>query len=179
MIIRMLIVFITISINSVAENDISLNTVPMVDLKKYSGTWYEIAKIPNRFQKNCISDTTATYNLSDNGRISVVNKCLDKKGKLLVAEGIAKIVDTNSNSKLKVSFFSIFGWHLFWGDYWIIGLGDDYDYAIIGHPDRKYGWILNRTPQLSKEKNEEIFKIIENSGYNPDKFEFPKQDYND
>lgn len=179
MIIKILIIFIAISTNCFAENATSLNTVKRVDLKKYKGTWYEIAKIPNRFQKKCVSDTTATYELYDDSRINVVNKCFDKNGKLLVAKGIAKIVDTNSNSKLKVSFFSIFGWHLFWGDYWIIGLGDDYDYAIIGHPDRKYGWILNRTPQLSKEKNEEIFKIIENSGYNPDKFEFPKQDYND
>ncbi len=173
MIIKILIISIAISINCFAEKTNPINTVANVDLKKYTGTWYEIAKISNRFQKKCVSDTTATYELSDHGRISVVNKCVDKNGNLIVAKGIAKIVDTNSNSKLKVSFFSIFGWYLFWGDYWIIGLGDDY--AIIGHPDRKYGWILSRTPQLSQEKMEEIFLIIENKGYNTDEFEFTKQ----
>ncbi|NIP32257.1 MAG: hypothetical protein GTN59_17545 [Candidatus Dadabacteria bacterium] len=176
MIIKIFILFIAISINCFAENTTPLNTVAKVDLKKYKGTWHEIAKIPNRFQKECVSNTTATYELSDDGRISVVNKCFDKNGKIIVAEGIAKIVDTNSNSKLKVSFFSIFGWYLFWGDYWIIGLGDDYNYAIIGHPDRKYGWILSRTPKLLEEKKEEVFSILENNGYNPGEFKYTKQD---
>lgn len=179
MIIKILIIYIAISINCFAEDPTSLNTVERVDLKKYKGTWYEIAKIPNRFQKRCVSDTTATYELSDDSRISVVNKCVDKNGKLLVAKGIAKIVDTNSNSKLKVSFFSIFGWYLFWGDYWIIGLGDNYDYAIIGHPNRKYGWILSRTPKLIEEKKEEIISIIENNGYDPINFEFTEHNIKD
>jgi len=103
--------------------------------KKYTGTWYEIAKIPNSFQKDCVSNTTASYKLRDDGMILVVNKCMDNDGGLRDVDGIAKIVDKDTNAKLKASFFSILGWHIIRGDYWIIGLGDDYEYAIVGHPE--------------------------------------------
>ncbi len=86
------------------------------------------------------------------------------------AEGLAKVVDTKSNSKLEVSFVSIFGIHLFWGDYWIIGLPDDYSYVVIGTPNRKYGWILSRTPQLPEDKLNEAYDVLRENGYNPKDF---------
>ena len=119
----------------------TLEVVPHVDLKKYLGKWYEIARLPARFEEGC-SDITATYSLSDDGTISVLNEC-KKNGKVKRAKGKAKVVDKNTGAKLKVTFF----WP-FYGDYWIINLGNDYDYAVVGTPNRKYLWILSRTPQM-------------------------------
>lgn len=149
--------------------------VKSVDLKKYAGLWYEIAKIPNRFQKHCKSGTTAQYNLLGDGKIEVINSCIDEDGEKDETEGIAKIVDGSSNAKLEVSFVSILGINLFWGDYWIIGLDNNYEYAVIGTPTRKYGWILSRTPKLSQEKFNETFEILKSQGYDTKKFEMSVQ----
>ncbi|HEX9973559.1 MAG TPA: lipocalin family protein [bacterium] len=157
------------------QNEKPLKTVPNVNLNRYKGLWYEIAKIPNRFQRKCASGTTAQYALREDGKIDVINRCFDKEGKLIEAKGIAQVADSESNTKLKVSFVKIFGLSLFWGDYWIIGLGENYEYAIVGVPDRKYGWILSRTPSLSQEKLEEIYKILREQGYNPEEFEMTQQ----
>lgn len=148
-----------------------VTTVGSVDLERYAGLWYEIAKIPNRFQKKCTGDTTAVYRLRDDGRLDVENRCKDRSGSFKTARGVAKVVDTDSNAKLKVSFVKLFGKRLFWGDYWIIGLGDDYEYAIVGHPKRKYGWILSRTPALDDAMKERIQAELRAQGYDPDDFE--------
>lgn len=157
----------------VSEQEIKTEpkVVKHVDLKKYVGLWYEIAKIPNRFQKHCKSGTTAQYRLLDNGKIEVINSCIDENGEKDEAEGIAKIVDLKTNARLEVSFVSILGINLFWGDYWIIGLDSNYEYAIIGTPNRKYGWILSRTPKLSEEKLNAAFEVLNEQGYDPKKFE--------
>jgi len=152
-----------------------LKTVQSVDLKRYKGLWYEIAKIPNRFQRKCASRTTAQYALREDGKLDVINRCNTQERKVIEARGIARIVDSESNAKLKVSFVKILGISLFWGDYWIIGLGEEYDFAVVGTPSRKYGWILSRTPSLSQEKLEEIYKILREQGYNPDEFEITPQ----
>jgi apolipoprotein D and lipocalin family protein len=151
--------------------------VNSVDLDRYIGMWYEIAKIPNRFQKDCARNTTATYTLREDGRIDVVNRCFEEDGTKIEAKGIARIVDTNTNAKLKVSFVRILGISLFWGDYWVIGLEENYRYAIVGTPSRKYGWILSRQPQLYREDLDEIFTILKNQGYNPDDFIMTEQTY--
>lgn len=179
MLYRILIILLAISVNLMAVDGTSVQTVDNVDLHKYTGKWYEIAKIPNNFQKDCVSDTVASYEIRDDGRISVVNKCLANDGRVIEVDGIAKVADKDSKARLRVSFFSILGWHLFWGDYWIIGLGEDYDYAIVGHPERKYGWILSRSTKLSEEKMNEIFTKLENNGYDPYKFVFTKQNTKD
>ena len=148
-----------------------LKTVNQVDLKKYIGLWYEIAKIPNSFQEQCAYGTTAEYKLLEDGNIQVINKCYTKDGEADVAEGLAKVVDKTTNSKLEVSFFSILGFRPFWGDYWIIGLADNYQWAVVGSPNRKYGWILSRTPTLPDETMNKIFSILKEQYYNPDEFE--------
>jgi len=148
-----------------------VKTVSTVDLERYEGLWYEIAKIPNRFQKQCVRGTTAEYILREDGRVTVVNQCIKEDGKSDKAEGIAKIEDPASNAKLKVSFVSFLGWRPFWGDYWVIGLDDDYQWAIVGTPDRKYGWVLARTPELDAETMEAIFSVIERNGYQRSAFE--------
>ncbi len=151
-------------------------TVSKVDLQKYAGTWYEIAKIPNRFQKSCAKNTTATYKLREDGKIDVINKCIEDNGEVNEADGIAKVADGKTNSKLEVSFVSILGFHLFWGDYWIIGLDDNYRYAVVGTPTRKYGWILSRTKKLSEDDLQKIFSILREQAYDPNKFIMTKQD---
>ena len=150
-------------------------TVNSVELNKYVGTWYEIAKVPNSFQKKCASNTTATYKLRKDGNIDVINRCVEKDGSTSEAKGIAKVVDKKANAKLEVSFVRIFGISLFWGDYWIIGLDKEYRYAVVGTPTRKYGWILSRTPKLSKNDLDEVFTILRNQGYNPNNFEMDVQ----
>lgn len=145
-------------------------TVDNVDLGRYTGLWYEIAKIPNSFQDQCVSNTTAEYSLNDDGTIKVINSCRESDGETDKAEGLAQVVDTKTNSKLEVSFVSIFGFHLFWGDYWILGLASDYSYAVIGTPNRKYGWILSRTKKLPDDKLADAYEILKRNGYNPEDF---------
>jgi len=128
-----------------SHKTIALSVVPYVDLKRYSGEWYEISRYPNRFQSGCFG-SKATYTLRGDGKIEVLNQCNDSSfsGKLRVAKGKAWAVDKNSNAKLKVSFFWPFS-----GDYWIIELGKDYEYAVVGHPKREYLWILSRTKVMN------------------------------
>ena len=143
-----------------------LKTVKFVDLKKYVGLWYEYAKIPNSFQDQCVKGTTAKYILMEDGEIKVINSCIDEDG---------RIVDKKSNAKLEVSFFSIFFFFSVWGDYWIIGLDENYQWAIVGTPSRKYGWVLSRTPTLDDMTKDKIFGILKEQGYNTKNFEISKQ----
>jgi len=145
--------------------------VAHVELEKYVGLWYEIAKIPNRFQKKCVRGTTAQYSIRGDGKIEVINSCVTEDGEIKKAQGIAKVEDRVSNAELKVNFFRLLGLRLFWGDYWIIGLGDDYQYSIVGTPDRKYGWILSRTPDIAPDVLQSIFEELTNQGYDPEDFE--------
>ena len=180
--IYLLIIFcfciLTLKSQNEGNENKEVKTVEHVELKKYAGKWYEISKIPNSFQKNCKYGTTANYTLNDDGDIEVVNKCFEEDGELNDAEGLAEVVDTISNAKLRVSFVSIFGIHLFWGDYWIIGIDENYQYAVVGTPNRKYGWILSRTPKLSEEKLNETFNILKDNGYDPGDFELTDQKMN-
>jgi len=136
-----------------------LEVVPRVELGKYLGKWYEIAHLPARFQEGC-SDTTATYTLSKDGGISVLNECV-RNGKVKRAKGRAKVVDKSSGAKLKVTFF-----RPFYGDYWIIKLGNDYDYAVVGTPNRKYLWILSRTPQMDDNLFSSLIEFVKSKGFN-------------
>jgi apolipoprotein D and lipocalin family protein len=138
-----------------------LRTVPYVDLQRYLGTWYEIATIPASFQKNCVA-VTATYTLRPDGKIGVLNSCrkftLDGKEKSV--KGKAWVVDQKTNARLKVQFF----WP-FRGDYWIIELDPDYQYAVVGHPGRGYLWILCRRPQMDESLYTQLLEKITAQGY--------------
>lgn len=138
-----------------------LETVAHVDVQRYLGTWYEISSFPQSFQKGCTS-TSASYQLRADGEIDVVNRCRKDSldGPEKIANGRARIVDRSTNAKLEVSFF-----RPFWGDYWIIDLGDDYDYAVVGHPSRDYLWILSRSPKMSTELYTSIVRRLAALGY--------------
>jgi apolipoprotein D and lipocalin family protein len=135
-----------------------LEVVPRVELEKYLGKWYEIAHLPARFQEGC-SDTTATYALSRDGSISVLNECT-RDGEAKRSKGKAKVVDKNTNAKLKVTFF----WP-FYGDYWIIGLGKEYEYAVVGTPSRKYLWILSRSKHMDDVLLTQLVDLAKGKGF--------------
>jgi apolipoprotein D and lipocalin family protein len=153
-----------------AVNSEPLTTVQAVDLNRYTGIWYEIAKIPNRFQKQCVGNTTAQYTLRTDGKIEVVNRCLRSDGGYAQVRGIAKVADTLTNARLKVSFVRLFGISLFWGDYWIIGLDSDYQWAVVGESSRKYGWVLSREPVLSDSTWQTVQALLIEKGYDPQRF---------
>jgi apolipoprotein D and lipocalin family protein len=138
-----------------------LETVPHVDLARYAGTWYEIASFPQSFQRGCVA-TTATYTPRGDGDIDVLNRCRKESldGEEKSALGRAKVVDSTTNAKLEVSFF-----RPFWGDYWIIDLGADYEHAVVGHPGRDYLWILSRAPKMSEATYEGILARLKAKGY--------------
>ncbi len=144
--------------------------VDRVDLQRYMGRWYEIAAMPNFFQRNCARDTTADYALRDDGLVSVTNRCVRASGEADQADGVARVADPVTNARLEVSFVSILGVRLFWGDYWVIGLGRDYDYALIGTPTRRWGWILARDPHPPEAQIQAWLAELKVQGYDPADF---------
>lgn len=177
-IIFILLAFMPISMANAADTN-EVKTVAHVDLEKYTGNWYEIARIPNSFQDKCIGNVTAYYNLRPDGKVQVVNRCLKEGGETEKSEGIGKVVDPETNAKLKVSFFSIFGINLFWGDYWILYLDKSYDNVVVGGPKRKYGWILSRKKELTPKELEPMYEALRKNGYNVEEFVPTKQNIKD
>ena len=145
----------------------SPTTVDSVDLNKYAGTWYEIGRLPMYFQRNCASDVTATYvEKSDGSGIKVINQCKAEDGSGINAEGLAKPVDA-TGSKLKVTFLP--SW-IRWlpvgrADYWILARDGGYKTALVGTPDKKYLWLLARSPNVSQETYAKYRQIAQNQGY--------------
>jgi apolipoprotein D and lipocalin family protein len=138
-------------------------TVVQVDLQKYTGRWYDIASYPARFQKGCRC-TTAEYELlPGKNYLGVINRCIrfrNGKSKISTVRGKAFVVKGSGNAKLKVQFF----WP-FRGDYYIIGLADDYSWAVVGHPNRKYLWILSRESYMPTDTYKNILTLVRNQGY--------------
>lgn len=145
-----------------------LDVVPSVDLGRFAGTWYESARLPNWFQKQCTGYVTATYTLLDDGAIKVVNSCRKANGQIAQAEGRAKLADTDGpNTKLKVRFApKLLSFLPFvWGNYWIIVLAPDYSYAVIGEPSRKYLWVLSRMPTMDDTILQSVLDQVKQKGY--------------
>lgn len=142
--------------------------VPEVDLARYMGTWYEIARLPFKYQSQCISDVTATYALLEDGEVQVTNRCRDEKGEMSEAVGRARRADKDGpNSKLEVRFAPAWlSWlPMVWGDYWIMVLAPDYSYVAVGGPDRNYMWILSRTPSMDEAVLQQILEQVVQNGY--------------
>lgn len=153
------------------SNAQTIQTVPFVDLKKYAGKWYEIASYPQSFQKGCHC-TTAKYALSDKGYVIVENRCNrgSVSGKQSYIKGKAFVEKNSGNAKLKVQFF----WP-FTGKYWIIDLADDYTYAVVSHPNKKYLWILSRTPIMDASLYQQILSRLKEKGFDLTKLQTTKQ----
>ena len=142
-----------------ADGDAPVRSVGKVDLGRYVGKWFEIASFPMFFQRQCVGDTTAQYALRPDGDISVVNRCRTAEG-FDEASGKAWAVEGTGNAQLKVSFF----WP-FRSDYWVIGLDEDYQWAVVGNPNRKYLWVLSRTPQLDREGLDRALQAARREGF--------------
>lgn len=140
-----------------------------VDLSRYLGRWYELARYEQAFQKDC-EGVTADYSLRDDGKISVLNSCRKPDGTTKQANGRAKIVDTATGAKLKVSFFGPF-----YGDYWVLDRAEDYSWAIIGEPSGRYLWILSRDATPGKAKVDELIAQARALGYDTAPIRITKQ----
>ncbi len=149
-----------------------LQVVEQVDLHKYVGKWYEIARLPNSFEKG-LECCTADYSLLPNGKIEVVNtgKVIVDRSKVKKAKGKAYVPDKNEPGKIKVSFFGPF-----YGNYWIIALDPNYQYVLVGEPSRKYLWILSRNTAIAESDYQNLIDIAKKSGFNTDKMIRVKQD---
>ena len=144
-----------------------LTTVPAVDVPRYMGTWHEVAKYPNWFQKKCVSSTQATYSLLANGQVQVLNRCKTDKGEWSEALGAARQIGGPTSPRLQVRFAP--EWlsfiPLLWGDYWIIELDPQYQWVVVSEPKREYLWILSRTPQLPEATLQQLRSQLAAAGF--------------
>jgi apolipoprotein D and lipocalin family protein len=144
-----------------------LSTVASVDLSRYAGTWYEIARLPMWFQRHCV-DSKAIYSSRPDGLVGVHNECVTKSGGVEQADGVATVVDPKTNARLAVAFDNWFA-RLFGssreGNYWILDLDPEYRIAMVGTPDRRYLWILSRTPQLEDSTYQRLVERARQLGY--------------
>ena len=167
--------FIFLSAGSGCKNDkpenMDISTVKELDLERYMGTWYEIARFDHSFERGLVG-VTASYELRPDGKITVINagykNSLD--GKYKEAKGKAKQPNPDEPGKLKVAFFLFF-----YADYFILELDENYRWVIIGSSSDKYLWILSRTPQLEQESLDSILKKARERGYNTDKLIWVEQ----
>jgi apolipoprotein D and lipocalin family protein len=146
-----------------------VQSVTSVDLTRYVGKWHEIASFPMFFQRNCRSDATAEYAVKTDGNVAVTNRCKTDSG-VDEAVGTATVVPDSNNSRLKVSFF----WP-FKADYWVIGLDAEYRWAVVGNPNRKYLWLLSRTPQLPQAELDAALQSAKAQGYDLTQLKYTPQ----
>lgn len=151
-------------------------TVPALDLPRYMGRWYELAKYPNRFQRHCIAETTAQYSLLPDGGVEVVNRCATLDGSFDQAVGRAELVGPGP-ARLRVRFAPRWlGWLSFvWGDYWVIELDPDYSLAAVGDPSRQYLWVLSRTPSIEPQRYDRLLEMLRGQGYDVARLEKTRQ----
>ncbi len=148
-----------------------LQTEQAVNLTEYSGKWYELYKLPNKFEKGCY-DVTADYTVLNDGSVRVINTCKLSKGKSKTARGRAFVINKKTNASLKVSFVPFFQrWGLFAGDYNIIKLGINYEHALVGSQNRKFLWVLSRSREISDDDLNYLLEYAQEQGFNIDQVE--------
>ena len=149
-----------------------IEAIASLDVPAYMGTWYQVAWFPNRFQKQCVSDTSATYRQLPGGNVEVLNRCKTADGKFDDVLGLARPAgsrldgQTLKPAKLEVSFLpAALRWLPIWGNYWVLSLADDGRYAVVGESTRQYLWVLSRTPSLSTADETAIRSLLTPLGY--------------
>lgn len=154
-----------------------LVAVPSLDVERYMGTWYEIAKYPNRFQKQCVADTRADYSLMPDGRVQVINRCRLESGEFESANGVARLVGGAGSPKLEVRFAP--AWLSFipavWGDYWVVDIDDAYRLVAVSEPKRDYLWVLSRTPTVDAARYSALLGRLCAMGFDLDRLETTPQ----
>jgi apolipoprotein D and lipocalin family protein len=153
-----------------------LESIASLDLPRYLGRWYEIAKFPNRFQKQCVANTTAEYSM-DAGAVKVVNRCQLANGGMQEAVGTARQLGAANSAKLEVRFAP--AWLSFvpqvWGSYWVIDLDAGYQLAAVSEPSREYLWILSRNPKVDATRYAELLSRLQDKGLNIKQLELTPQ----
>ena len=148
----------------------ALPVVAPVDLQRYAGTWYEQARLPNRFQRSCTGQVAARYDVQSDGNVRVTNSCAQADGSTETAQGIARVVPVAGQpgaGRLEVSFAPRWlSWvPVVWGDYWIMQLDADYQIALVGTPNRKYLWVLTRAPQIDAARLQTLLDYARGTGF--------------
>jgi apolipoprotein D and lipocalin family protein len=156
-----------------AQSGAPLQSIASLDVPRYLGRWYEIAKFPNRFQKKCVSDTSATYSLLPGGSLRVLNQCRLANGEVDQAVGEARQTGVATSPRLQVRFAP--AWlsvlPFVWGDYWVVDLDDAYELAAVSEPQREYLWILSRTPQVDASRYAALVDRLKAMGLDVNKLE--------
>ena len=155
-----------------------LETIPRLDVQRYMGTWYEIARFPNRFERKCEGFTTATYTARPDGSVKVENRCRLADGSTNLAEAIARQVGPADSPRLKVRFApALLSFiPLVWGDYWVIDLDRNYQLAAVSEPGRDYLWILSRTPKVDKPVLDALLARLTGQGFDVRKLLYTLQE---
>lgn len=157
--------------------DVPVKTITSLDVPQYLGTWYEIAKFPNWFQKKCVGNTKAVYSMRHDGNLKVLNSCKTTDGAFSEAEGTARQIGAPDSPKLEVRFAP--AWLSFlpmvWGDYWVIDLDPQYQVAAVSDPRREYLWVLSRTPQLDKKTYDALLQRLQAQQFDIRKLELTPQ----
>ena len=171
------IAFVSTQASAQESAAIPVKTIPSLDVPRYLGTWYEIAKFPNWFQKKCVSNTKAVYSLKGDGKLKVLNSCKTASGEVSEAEGTARQMGASDSPKLEVRFAP--DWLSFvplvWGDYWVIDLDSQYQVAAVSDPRREYLWVLSRTPQLDAAVYDALLKRLQDQQFDIRKLELTQQ----
>lgn len=150
-----------------------LQTIARLDVGRYLGTWYEIAKYPNRFQRQCVADTSALYRLRDDGQLDIINRCRQANGEVAEAVGRARQDGPADSPKLEVRFAPAWlSWlPMVWGNYWVIDLDADYQLVAVSEPDREYLWVLSRTPTVEAGAYQALLGRLQAKGFDLSKLE--------
>lgn len=154
-----------------------VKSIPEFDVSRYMGTWYEIAKLPNWFQRKCVQGTQARYKVLGPTQIEVNNKCTTASGEEIQAIGLARPNGSGRPAQLEVRFAPEWtAWlPMVWGAYWVLDLDADYQLAAVGDPSRSYLWILSRTPQVSAERYDAVLQRLNVMGFDITKLEKTRQ----
>lgn len=151
----------------------AVTPIASLDVPRYMGVWYEIAKYPNRFQKQCAGDTTARYTLQPGRTVQVINRCRRADGQADQAVGSARQLGAADSPKLEVRFaprwLSLLP--MVWGDYWVIDLDADYQLAAVSEPKREFLWILARTPSVPRQAYDALLERLERQGFDLSKLQ--------
>lgn len=160
-----------------AADPAPVKTIASLDVPRYLGTWYEIAKFPNWFQKKCVGNTKAEYSLRPDGNLKVLNSCKTANGEVSDAEGTARQIGAKDSPRLEVRFAP--EWLSFlplvWGDYWVVDLDPQYQVAAVSDPKREYLWVLSRTPQLDSRIYDDLLLRLKQQQFDVRKLELTIQ----
>jgi len=154
-----------------------LTPIALLDVQKYMGIWFEIAKYPNWFQKKCVSDTKAEYRLQAGGTVQVINRCRKENAETDEAIGEARQTGAATSPKLQVRFAPVWlSWlPSVWGDYWVIYLDSDYQLVAVSEPKRKYLWILSRKPSVNADAYAALLGRLKVQGFDLNRLELTAQ----